>query len=203
MSKMEESTLFSWFPWIIALGSIAYVVKTSSKQSKMLHDKDVEIATLKEQLKKENVKAQSHEPTVSVVSNSDKKMPGPAKDAFVKNLSLFTPHLNSLLGHDYKEETFTDLIIGINNEELTNLWKRVHSRPEAMLRLLASWGICPDRCMEFVASKTECDIYDLVDGGHITQGERYVVISNSWVYTTTENNQNIKKIIIKGKAKKK
>ncbi len=34
---MEESTLFSWFPWIIALGSIAYMVNTSSKQKKLLH----------------------------------------------------------------------------------------------------------------------------------------------------------------------
>ena len=56
---MEESTLFSWFPWIIALGSITYVVKTPSKQKKMLHDKDMEIATLKEQLKKENVDRKS------------------------------------------------------------------------------------------------------------------------------------------------
>lgn len=200
---MEESTLFSWFPWIITLGSIAYMVNTSSKQKKMLHEKDAEIATLKEQLEKINVKGQSQKPNVPPVSIPDNKTPGSAKDAFTNNLSLFVPHLNSLLGNDYKEETWTDLIIGINNEDLTNLWKRVHSRPEAMLRLLASWGICPDRCMEFFASKTECDIYDLADGSRITQGECYIVISNSWIYTTTENNQTIKKIIIKGKAKKK
>mgnify|MGYP000763703238 CR=1 FL=1 len=200
---MEESTLFSWFPWIIALGSIAYMVNTSSKQKKLLHDKDAEIAKLKELLKKEDVKGQPQKPTLPPVSNPDKKTPGSAKDAFINNLTLFVPHLNSLLGNAYKEETWTDIIIGINNDELTSLWKRVHSRPEAMLRLLASWGICPDRCMEFVASKAECDNYDLADGGYIIQGEHYVVVSNSWIYTTTENNQTIKKIILKGEAKKK
>lgn len=200
---MEESTLFSWCPWIITLGSIAFMVNASSKQKKLLHDKDAEIAKLKEQLKKEYAKGQSKEPTAPSVSNPDKKTPGSAKDAFINNLSLFVPHLNSLLGNDYKEETWTDFIIDINNEELTKLWKRVHSRPEAMLRLLASWGICPDRCMEFVASKAECDNYDLADGGYITQGKLYVVVSNCWIYTTTENNQTIKKVIVKGEAKKK
>lgn len=200
---MEESTLFSWCPWIITLGSIAFMVNASSKQKKLLHDKDAEIAKLKEQLKKEYAKGQSKEPTAPSVSNPDKKTPGSAKDAFINNLSLFVPHLNSLLGNDYKEETWTDFIIDINNEELTKLWKRVHSRPEAMLRLLASWGICPDRCMEFVASKAECDNYDLADGGYITQGKPYVVVSNCWIYTTTENNQTIKKVILKGEAKKK
>lgn len=200
---MEESTLFSWCPWIITLGSIAFMVNASSKQKKLLHDKDAEIAKLKEQLKKEYAKGQSKEPTAPSVSNPDKKTPGSAKDAFINNLSLFVPHLNSLLGNDYKEKTWTDFIIDINNEELTKYWKRVHSRPEAILRLLASWGICPDRCMEFVASKAECDNYDLADGEYITQGKPYVVVSNCWIYTTTENNQTIKKVILKGEAKKK
>ena len=124
-----------------------------------------------------------------------KPMPGvSAQEAFLSNLPCFETVLNGLIQDINSKKLWgdwSDLIVTINNKELTEIWQKVVVKPEAWLRILASWGLSYDHCLEFTGIKGRDDLYDTVTGEPIGVGKRYKVVTPVWILTTAEGKKQV------------
>lgn len=122
-------------------------------------------------------------------------MPGkPAQQAFLENLPCFVPLLNGLINETTSKEmwgNWSDLIVTINNNELTALWQKAVVKPAVWLRILASWGLSYDPCVEFTGIKGREELYDDVNGQPIEIGKKYKVITPVWILTTSEGKKQV------------
>lgn len=119
-----------------------------------------------------------------------------AKEAFIMNIGRFTPYFNQLLQEQFDAEDWTDTIIDINNDELIEYWKRVHSNVDSILRMLAMWGVRRDTCTSFTSMKSYVAMYDTEDGTSLIDGVKYEVITPCWILT--DMSTGAKKIVLKG-----
>lgn len=120
-----------------------------------------------------------------------------AKVAFLENLDRFKDLLPTLCDSSFNSSDWTDIIIDIDNDELTMYWKKAHTSVDAWLRLLASWGLKPDNCTSFRAMDIHKKMYVTKKGTEITLGQSYNVIQKCWIQTDSDSRN---KVILMGKV---
>lgn len=118
-----------------------------------------------------------------------------AQRAFVENLDKLLPYFSGATEIKVDKQGLTDVIIGINNEDLIAIWKKMVDRPGLWLNQMAAWGVKPDMCQSFVAMEKHKAQYVTADNSELELGERYAVTSACWIHTT---NEGVKKIVKKG-----
>mgnify|MGYP006916145885 CR=1 FL=1 len=132
--------------------------------------------------------------------NKPKKDYAPADIAFKDNLKTFTPLLKGVSKKEITNRTkWTEAIISVNNEELTDLWKASNKRPELWITYLQTFGLQMDWVDSFVAMEYHTELYDVDSNEKIEVGQKYKVISSCWLYT---DDNNEKSVVCKGVVKK-
>lgn len=131
-----------------------------------------------------------------------KPNPIKAKKAFISNLEDFSKLLPTLI-EGFVLEHWTAAIVTVNDPDLIGLWKKYVSAGETSVKwrqLLASWQVKSDTCRSFTCvTNDNMSAYSLPDGGKLTMNVKYKVESPCWVYTSEDNQGNVKKqIVIKG-----
>ena len=185
---MELSTFF----WICGVAA-AYFAGNSLAKAKS----KAEISALQSQLnavKKPGKKEEPRETPKPAPVEPSKKMS--AKEAFVENVKKFVPNLNTLLDGTYNSSQWTEIIVDINNDELTNLWKRANKKSDNVLRIFGMWGLKPEYCTSFVATEKDKEMYETINGESIIKGHKYVVKSPGWILTDDTQSRNT--IVLKG-----
>ena len=189
---MELSTIL----WICGLAAAYYTGSTVSKvRSK------AEISALQSQLNAAKGQETGGKkpvtpkpaPAEKPYKNENKQS---AKEAFVENVKKFVPNLNTLLDGTYNSSQWTEIIVDINNDELTNLWKRANKKSDNVLRIFGMWGLKPEYCTSFVATENNKEMYETINGESIIKGNKYVVKSPCWILT--DDTQSKKTIVLKG-----
>lgn len=125
-----------------------------------------------------------------------------AKKAFVDNLPRFSVLLPTL-HNGFSIEKWTEVIVDVNDYDLTEFWKKMAEQPnvtQKMLQVLSSWQIKSDTCKSFTClTQDNILAYKLPDGGQLNMNQRYKVESPCWIRTIEDISGNIsKEIIIKG-----
>ena len=133
---------------------------------------------------------------------SFKPNPIKAKKAFITHLGDFSEQLPTLL-EGFNVNDWTAAIVTVNDPDLIGLWKKYVSAGETSVKwrqLLASWQVKSDTCRSFTCvTNDNMSAYSLPDGGKLTMNVKYKVESPCWVYTSEDNQGNVKKqIVIKG-----
>lgn len=131
-----------------------------------------------------------------------KPNPIKAKKAFISHLEDFSKLLPTLI-EGFVLEHWTAAIVTVNDPDLIGLWKKYVSAGEISVKwrqLLASWQVKSDTCRSFTCvTNDNMSAYSLPDGGKLTMNVKYKVESPCWVYTSEDNQGNVKKqIVIKG-----
>lgn len=125
-----------------------------------------------------------------------------AKKALLNNLpkiSILLPTLHN----GFSIQKWTEVIVDINDYDLTEFWKKMAAQPDVtkkMLQVLSSWQIKCDTCKSFTCStKDNLLAYKLPDGEQLVMGQKYKVESPCWVLTV-ENSEGVvsKEILVKG-----
>lgn len=159
----------------------------------------VEAQTKKTQKTKSKVVIREQEKNATGVYQNKPLNLMAAKQAFINNIALFAPRLNSLCDGSYCSSDWTDDIIDINNEDLMLLWKRIHTDSNSVLRVLSTWGLKPDMCKSFISVEYHLGLYTLSDGSPIVIGKDYKVDKQCWLFTENDSEGNsVKRIIVKG-----
>lgn len=127
----------------------------------------------------------------------------PAKEVFIKNIDKFQSLWDALAKEEKVPNDINEVVIGLNNAELTNYWIKLSKNPTALKRILATWGISDVPCLSFTGMKSHTDLYTLGNGSPISEGVKYEVTSPCWLLTTTNKETNVteKKVIKKGIVK--
>lgn len=145
----------------------------------------------------------SKEPTQSCPTESDKPKnvvnEKSAKQVFSENLEKFLPFLAELTNESFDGEKWKELIGSFGNSEMNTIWAKTKGKPDSLLRILAFWGYKPELCSSFVCTGNENDMYEEGDGGSLTNGIKYDVLSKCWLHT---DNNGTKNVVLKGKVKK-
>ena len=127
-----------------------------------------------------------------------------AKVAFINNLSRLMPFFSGVSEIKIDRENLTDVIIDINDEDLTGLWNKMVNRPELWINQMAAWGVAPDTRQEFMAMEKHLELYSTKQGETIEIGKQYKVLSACWILTTTDDKgASTKKVVKKGIAEPK
>lgn len=127
-----------------------------------------------------------------------------AKVAFLNNLSRLMPFFSGVSEIKIDRENLTDVIIDINDEDLTGLWNKMVNRPELWINQMAAWGVAPDTRQEFMAMEKHLELYSTKQGEAIEIGKQYKVLSACWILTTTDDKgASTKKVVKKGIAEPK
>lgn len=193
-----QVSTFLWIGGMIITYFIGHSIANGKKTTEIfdlsakLSDANTEIEKLKKQLSNANTEI---EKLKRVQAPPTPKQIG-AKEAFVENIGKFITKLNSLLDGSYNSNNWTDDIIDLNNEELTAYWKKIYNKVNSILRMLAMWGIKPEKCSSFVGINSYKEMYVTDTGDSIEKGIRYIVKSPCWILT--DNATGEKKIILKG-----
>lgn len=122
-----------------------------------------------------------------------------AKQVFSENLEMFLPFLAELTKESFNGEKWKDQILSLGNAEMNTIWSKTKGKSDSLLRILAFWGYKPELCSSFVSTGNENGMYEEEDGGSLTNGIKYDVLSKCWLHT--ENN-GTKNVVLKGKVKK-
>ena len=185
---MELST----FLWICGVAA-AYFAGNSLAKAKS----KAEISALQSQLNavmKPGKKEEPRETPKPAPEEPSKNMS--AKEAFVENLDKFVPKLNTLLDGTYNSTQWSEIIVDINNDELTNLWKRANKKVDNVLRIFGMWGLKPEYCTSFVATEKDMEMYETLNGDAVIKGHKYIVKTPCWILT--DDTQSKKTIVLKG-----
>lgn len=196
--EFESSTLL-WIGGMVVTYAVGYSLANGKKKtnvsnlSEMLAEANAEKEKLRKQLTDANEEIARLRGSANPVTSKQKIG---AKETFIKNIKRFTTKLNSLLDNSYNSSDWTDDIIDLNNEELTDLWKRIYKNVDSILRIFAMWGIKPENCTSFVGIDSYKEMYATNTGIGIEKGIRYIVKSPCWILT--DNATGKKEIILKG-----
>lgn len=194
---MEE---FSTVLWIVGVAA-SFIVGRSLANSKSKK----EIAHLKSQLSASNAEIEKLKSQLNPGIKPKPIEPNPnsqvsAKEAFLGNIDKFAPHLVNLEKGEVDWNKWSDVIIEISNNNLYHVWKSVLKKHDAWIRVMASWGLSFDSCIEFVYAKGREDLYDTEDGTKMQEGIKYSVLSPCWIVTTSIGKKSVvKKGVVKQK----
>lgn len=183
MSSILQNILWA------ALGATAVIVVAAiaSRKRKKIH-------------KPESDTVPNPEPKYDPQPKSDDKWV-PASVAFKDNIARIKPLLHGV-GTDgiSNAEQWKEVIVSINNEDLTDMWKTAISRPGLWLTYLQTFGLQRDLTAEFTCLPEYSEMYDDATSKQLINGEKYIVVSPCWIYTNSDNNQEV---AVKGFVKKK
>lgn len=126
-----------------------------------------------------------------------------AGKAFVKNIDIFAPILNTLNDNTFDFQSWTALIVTVNDQELTEAWKQCvksDNVKKKWMQVLASWQLKCDTCRSFTClTMDNMTAYSLPDGGPLAEGVKYRVEYPCWVLTAEDADGNvIKTVVTKG-----
>ena len=121
-----------------------------------------------------------------------------ARVAFIENIDRFNNLFPTLVDGTFNASEWTDLIIDINNDELTQIWTKVHKSVDSWVRILASWGVKSDNCNMFKAMEHHKSMYKLSTGDELEVCCSYKVMQGCWIITT----ENDKRVLFWGKVEK-
>ena len=125
-----------------------------------------------------------------------------ARKAFLNHIDDFSNLFFSLeSGADVNK--WTEVIITINDKDLTNLWLKCIKMQDVnkkWMQILASWQVKRDTCKSFTClTSSNIASYTLPDGSTLLMDKKYEVVTPCWVYTfEDEDGKTIKQIISKG-----
>ena len=123
----------------------------------------------------------------------------PAEFAVEKNLTKIAPLLRGVSRESItNSEEWTSLVISINNDDLTQLWKECVKRPELWVTYLQTFKLQMEWVDSFEGLDGYKEKYSMENGDDIVIGKKYRVVSPCWIYTD-KNNQ--KSVILKGIVK--
>lgn len=123
----------------------------------------------------------------------------PAEFAVEKNLTKIAPLLRGVSRESItNSEDWTSLVISINNDDLTQLWKECVKRPELWVTYLQTFKLQMEWVDSFEGLDGYKEKYSMENGDEIVVGKKYRVVSPCWIYTD-KNNQ--KSVILKGIVK--
>lgn len=147
-------------------------------------------------VKKGTIKSDHSIPKKENIEESLSKEWIPAEISFTDNLNKFKPLLRGVYRNVIaNKEDWTFLIVSINNDELTSMWRAAINRPDLWVTYLQTFGLQIDLLDSFEALEEYKEMYDTEDGTPLQIGKTYKVVSNCWIYTD-ENNQ--KSVALKG-----
>lgn len=173
------------FVWILlGVGALALVIKARSGDGKNT-DKS---------------KKSSNRPLLQDKPKAVKKWE-PAEIAFERNLEKIVPLLRGVAKDRISNiADWNSVIIGINNDELTDMWKTGAHRPEMWVTYLQTFGLQVDWVESFECIEEHKEMYSTIENESPEVGKKYVVTSPCWIYT---NESNQKSVILKGVVKQK
>lgn len=189
-----ETNYFYWLTFVILAFIAGYQIANRKKKrqiiilSDLLKQKETELEKQKNKYESLKTSIGGNPPMQNV----------PASVAFCNNVDRFIPLLNGVEKGDIEWKAWSDVVIDINNSNLISIWKSVLNKPDAWVRVMASWGLSCDSCIEFAYVKGREELYDNENKTPMLVGHKYIVLSPSWIMTTSEGKKRvIKKGIVK------
>lgn len=184
------------FITIVLIAGLAIYLLAGKKKSKPKETPDITAGQKSLMPEKKTQQAEGNKTkTIPVDTSGIRPMPdAQAQQAFLENLSCFKPLLNGLINDTSSKEMWgywSDLIVTINNNELTAIWQKAVVKPAVWLRILASWGLSYDPCTEFTGIKGRNELYETTDRQDITVGQKYKVLTPCWILTTAEGKKQV------------
>lgn len=122
-----------------------------------------------------------------------------AKDVILDNIAVVKPFLQDLTGESFEGNKWNDLISSLNNKELNDVWPKIKTKADSVLRILAFWGFRPELCTSFTCTGSENTMYEIPESDNFVVGAKYSVVSKCWIYTDASGS---KQVLIKGSVKK-
>ena len=179
---MELSTIL----WICGI-AVAFIAGTSFAKSKSKK----EISSLKSRLSVSNTEIDNLKSQLNKTINPTPNNQVSAKEAFLSNIEKFVPLFSNLEKGRIDWNDWSDVVVDINNNNLIHLWKSVLNKLDAWIRVMASWGISYDSCIEFVYVIGREELYDNEDGTIMQEGHKYSVLSPCWIITKSTGNKSV------------
>lgn len=171
--------------WILlGLGVLALVIKAGSGEAK----------------DRSKSKKPSNRPLLQDKPKVVKKWE-PAEIAFERNLQKIVPLLRGVTKDGISNiEDWNSVVISIDNDELTDMWKTGANRPEMWVTYLQTFGLQVDWVEAFECIEEHKEMYYTNENESPEVGVKYVVTSPCWIYT---NESNQKSVILKGIVRQK
>lgn len=180
---MKDSTELLVASGVLLVVGIFVVIRIISKKNGKKTERNVDISIDREI------------PSEAPWDSFDKTMP--AKECFIKNLSLFAPLLNSLRGN-MEVQKWKEAIISTNNYQLFQYWNKISNKASAWETILQMWGLKCDTCISFIGIEAYKEMYQKEDGSDIEIGIKYRVIQPCWILTFSDNNKIVKTVVSRG-----
>lgn len=125
----------------------------------------------------------------------------PAEIAVKDNLKKIIPLLDGVSQDGISNmDKWKEIIVSINNEDLTDMWKSAINRPNLWITYLQTFGLQRDLTAEFTCISEYRDMYSTEDDSELQDKKTYKVITPCWIYTDNDNN---KEVVLKGVVKEK
>jgi len=109
--------------------------------------------------------------------------PEPARQAVIRNISLFAPLLPQLLTGRINGRDWHQAVKRIGNPELHAIARKAGGNPRSWLRIMEMWGISHDRQSVFTATGLHIGRYTNTDGSPLIPGSRYMTKDPCWLLT--------------------
>lgn len=178
----------------------AVVIAGKSRSKKEIDRLKQEEQNLRNELERERKKTSCNSNSDSIPITETIEDYCPADIAFKENLDKFAPLLKGVSRQEItNQQEWTEIIVSINNEELTDLWMAANKRPELWMTYLQTFGLQIDLVDSFEAAAYHAELYDDLSHEDLIIGQKYKVVSSCWIYTD-ENNE--KSVICKGTVSK-
>ena len=94
-------------------------------------------------------------------------------------------------GQITNKRDWTTLIVSINNDDLTSMWKAASNRPDLWMTYLQTFGLQIDLLDSFEALEEYREMYDTSDRTPLQIGKVYKVVHNCWIYTDEDNQKSV------------
>lgn len=172
-----------------AIGAVAVFASRSKSKKEIdnLKKKEQELQAELERVKKQAQNA------AQTTSNSNTQYV-PADIAFKENMDLFIPLLDGVTKHEISNRAkWTEIIVSINNDELTELWRAANNRPDLWVTYLQTFGLQMDWVDTFEAAEYHKEMYDDKAGIELQIGKNYKVLSACWILTDENNLKSVAK----------
>jgi len=138
------------------------------------------------------------EKNMKVERTTSKETP---KKVFIDNIETFVPLFDDLARGACSLTAWTEKIVDINHDALTDIWRKYTAKPEQLpilwKRQIEAWGVRCDTCKKFTYISGRNVSYVTEDGEKPIDGKHYQVVSPSWILTLEAEDGSITKKIIK------
>lgn len=195
---MQDNTNLLLVGGLIIAAGVVIIAKFLSNKKK--DDEPIKPATPKvkqQEIHGNSSKVVATTPTPQIMEGNLDKIT-PAKDAFIKNISMFAPLLPTLRDNMNTQE-WKESIVATQNMQLIQYWKQFQGKSEAWETILQTWGIKCEECSSFTAIQPYKGMYRLEDGTDIVIGNKYHVKQPCWVLTTyNDNDKAVKRVVSVG-----